>query len=300
MATCAVILRKLEHRSGGWIVGGSKGIVLLVALGLATAASARAEDPVPVVPPLSLPRATEPPTIDGDLGEPAWRASAAITRFYDITFGDNRAPAVETRRLRHVRRARSLYIALACDDPEPAQDPRALRGPRHRLRQPGQRRRSSWTRATTGALGLRVPREPARHPGRRGLQRRRPATRTSRPTSTTTRRPASRSGAGSVEMRIPLLDAALPASATPRPGASASGGTTRATSATRSSAAPMPRGSNCFICHLHELSGSQRAALGEPPRGRALRERPGRRAGRRQPGAPLGDERPGRRRRAST
>ncbi len=93
--------------------------VAVALLALGSAALVRAEDSVPVVSPIALPRASEPVTIDGDLSEPAWRASAPVTTFYDVTFGDNRAPLVETRAFL-MYDARSLYIAVACDDPEPA------------------------------------------------------------------------------------------------------------------------------------------------------------------------------------
>jgi hypothetical protein len=76
-------------------------------------------DPLPVVPPIVLPRASLAVTLDGDLSEPAWREAAPITRFWDITFGDNRAPLVETRAF-VMYDAKALYVGVVCDDPEPA------------------------------------------------------------------------------------------------------------------------------------------------------------------------------------
>jgi hypothetical protein len=76
-------------------------------------------DPLPAVPSIALPRASLPVTVDGDLGEPAWGEAAAITRFWDITFGDNRPPIVETRAF-VMYDAHALYVGVVCDDPEPA------------------------------------------------------------------------------------------------------------------------------------------------------------------------------------
>ncbi len=98
------------------------GLTRLLAAGVLFALGcslARAADPLPVVAPLALPRTSEPVTIDGDLGEPAWKAAAVITRFWDITFGDNRAPLVETRAFL-MYDAHAFYVAVVCDDPEPA------------------------------------------------------------------------------------------------------------------------------------------------------------------------------------
>ena len=92
--------------------------VLLLGLAALSAPSWSA-DPLPVVPPIALPRASLPVTLDGDLGEPAWREAAPITRFWDITFGDNRPPPVETRAF-VMYDAHALYVGVACDDPEPA------------------------------------------------------------------------------------------------------------------------------------------------------------------------------------
>jgi Domain of unknown function (DUF5916)/Carbohydrate family 9 binding domain-like len=98
---------------------GPRGLALALGLLLVGGIALPARAAEPAVPPIALPRTWQPVTIDGDLGEPAWKDAAAITQFWDITFGDNRAPLVETRAF-VMYDTKALYVAVVCDDPEPA------------------------------------------------------------------------------------------------------------------------------------------------------------------------------------
>lgn len=72
----------------------------------------------------TLPRAAAAVTLDGDLSDPAWKDALVIDTFYEIAFGDNRAPNVRTV-VRLMYDDRHLYLAVECDDP----NPRKIRAP---------------------------------------------------------------------------------------------------------------------------------------------------------------------------
>ena len=72
----------------------------------------------------ALPRGHGPVAVDGDLSDPAWRDALVVDTFYDTTFGDNRKPGVRTV-ARLMYDDRHLYLAVECDDP----DPRKIRAP---------------------------------------------------------------------------------------------------------------------------------------------------------------------------
>jgi hypothetical protein len=74
--------------------------------------------------PLPLPRSSGPVVLDGELGEPAWRDAAVIDAFYETVFGDNREPLVRTVAL-VTYDARYFYVGLRCQD----DDPRQIRAP---------------------------------------------------------------------------------------------------------------------------------------------------------------------------
>jgi len=100
---------------------GGGGLVCVVGLGarLWGAALLAQADTLPEVPPLTVPRASGPVVMDGRLSDPVWQAAARIDTFWDVTFNDNRVPIVATR-ARLMYDDRSFYIGVECDDPEPA------------------------------------------------------------------------------------------------------------------------------------------------------------------------------------
>jgi hypothetical protein len=73
---------------------------------------------LPRVPPIAVPRVPGPVTMDGRLSDPVWREAALLDRFWDVTFNDNRVPIAATR-ARIMHDDRYLYIGVECDDPEP-------------------------------------------------------------------------------------------------------------------------------------------------------------------------------------
>ncbi len=74
--------------------------------------------PAPAIPPpLSVPRISAPVSIDGDLTEPAWKEAAVVDEFWETSPGDNTTPPVKTvAYLAYDDRA--FYIGLRCEDPE--------------------------------------------------------------------------------------------------------------------------------------------------------------------------------------
>ncbi len=59
-------------------------------------------------------------TVDGNLDEPAWSEAAVIDSFVETAFGDNRPPTVRT--VAYVMYdSRYFYVGVRCDDPEPGQ-----------------------------------------------------------------------------------------------------------------------------------------------------------------------------------
>jgi hypothetical protein len=62
--------------------------------------------------------------VDGNPGDPAWAQALVIDRFYETAFGDNRAPRVRTL-ARLMYDDRYFYVAVECDDPAP----RKIRAP---------------------------------------------------------------------------------------------------------------------------------------------------------------------------
>ncbi|MGE5276640.1 MAG: DUF5916 domain-containing protein, partial [Acidobacteriota bacterium] len=70
-------------------------------------------------PPIHVPRATSPITIDGKLSDPAWKDAAVLDTFYETNPGDNAPPKVRTAAYLTYD-DRFFYIGLECEDPEPA------------------------------------------------------------------------------------------------------------------------------------------------------------------------------------
>jgi hypothetical protein len=84
--------------------------------------AARAAEPARPGP-LPLPRSSGPVVLDGELGEQAWRDAAVIDVFYETAFGDNREPKVKTTALLAYD-TRYFYVGLRCQD-----DPTQIRAP---------------------------------------------------------------------------------------------------------------------------------------------------------------------------
>jgi hypothetical protein len=59
-------------------------------------------------------------TVDGNLDEPAWSAAVAVERFYEISPGDNVEPPVQTVGLLGFD-DQFLYVGVRCQDPDPSQ-----------------------------------------------------------------------------------------------------------------------------------------------------------------------------------
>ncbi len=75
-------------------------------------------------PTLKLARATATIQIDGRLGDPGWKNATKITKFYEVSPGDNNPPPVKTTAWIAYDRE-YLYVAFQCDDPHPS----AIRAP---------------------------------------------------------------------------------------------------------------------------------------------------------------------------
>jgi hypothetical protein len=71
------------------------------------------------VEPIGLHRAEGAIAVDGDLGDAGWRNAARIDTFYETSPADNQPPAVKTLAL-VTYDDRALYIAIHAYDPEPA------------------------------------------------------------------------------------------------------------------------------------------------------------------------------------
>lgn len=69
-------------------------------------------------PPLSVPKAAGPIAIDGDLSDPAWKTAAVLDAFWETQPGDNVPPKVRTVALLTYD-SKAFYIGLRCDDPRP-------------------------------------------------------------------------------------------------------------------------------------------------------------------------------------
>lgn len=71
----------------------------------------------PAVPPLPVHRASGVITVDGKLNDPAWSDAARIDRFYETSPGDNTPPKVKT--IAYVTYDdKFLFIGVRCEDPE--------------------------------------------------------------------------------------------------------------------------------------------------------------------------------------
>ena len=87
-------------------------VVLLAAL------VARADAPPPPAP-LEIHHATAPIVVDGDLADAGWRDAAKVDRFYETSPADNTPPKVQTTAWLSYD-DKYFYIGVRCDDPNPA------------------------------------------------------------------------------------------------------------------------------------------------------------------------------------
>src|SRR5215813_1730140 len=92
-----------------------------VALLLLSAALTRVglgQAPAAPLPAFAISRASGPITIDGDLTDPGWKGATEVTTFWDTSPGDNLPAKVRTvAYLTYDDKA--FYIGLRCDDPHP-------------------------------------------------------------------------------------------------------------------------------------------------------------------------------------
>jgi len=89
--------------------------LLLLFFSAGIAAVARAQEPPP---PLAIPRTTGVITVDGSLGDPGWKDAAVIDRFWETQPGDDVEPPVKTI-ARVTYDDLFFYISLDCRDPHP-------------------------------------------------------------------------------------------------------------------------------------------------------------------------------------
>ena len=101
----------------------SLGLCFLLA-GISVVGLAQASGSTVVIPPLPIARATGQIAVDGDLGDAGWQGAARIDRFFETQPGDNIPPKVET--IAWVTYDdRYFYIGVLCMDPNPS----AIRAP---------------------------------------------------------------------------------------------------------------------------------------------------------------------------
>jgi Domain of unknown function (DUF5916) len=98
-------------------------LVLCALTGLGQTPPAVPEAPPPPAA-MGVPKTTVPVNLDGDLSDAAWQQAAVIDRFYETSPGDNTEPKVRT--VAYVTYDdRYFYIGIRADDPQP----RLIRAP---------------------------------------------------------------------------------------------------------------------------------------------------------------------------
>jgi hypothetical protein len=73
----------------------------------------------PDLPPIAVHRTAGPIQVDGDLSDPGWKDAAVIDQFWETQPGDNIPPKVQSRAL-IAYDGKYLYIGIDARDPEPA------------------------------------------------------------------------------------------------------------------------------------------------------------------------------------
>ena len=89
----------------------------LVLFALAAITAAQTTPPSPP-PPLAIRRAPGPIAIDGDLSDPGWKDAALVDAFWETSPSDNVPPKVKTVAYLTYDE-KFFYIAVRCDDPHP-------------------------------------------------------------------------------------------------------------------------------------------------------------------------------------
>ncbi len=90
------------------------------AVALLTFATVLLADAPPAPPPLNLHRTTGAIRIDGDLSDPGWEGAAKIDQFYETSPGDNTPPKVKT--IAYITYdEKYFYVGIRCEDPHPEQ-----------------------------------------------------------------------------------------------------------------------------------------------------------------------------------
>jgi hypothetical protein len=94
---------------------------LFSAVFLALTADPQAEDraPLPIPSPAQIQKGSGPIAVDGDLSDEGWKGALEVSTFFEIRPGDNTEPKVKTVGWAAYDE-KFLYIAIRCDDPEPA------------------------------------------------------------------------------------------------------------------------------------------------------------------------------------
>ena len=90
-----------------------------VAWGLLFVALVARADAPPPPPPMEVHHSTAPIVVDGDLGDAGWRDAARIDRFYETNPADNTPPKVKTTAWLTYD-DKYFYIGVRCDDPDPS------------------------------------------------------------------------------------------------------------------------------------------------------------------------------------
>ncbi|MCU1349440.1 MAG: hypothetical protein JWO56_2470, partial [Acidobacteria bacterium] len=94
-------------------------LAFLAIAAIAVAIPVRAVEPLAAVAPVALHRASGPIAIDGDLTDAGWQGAATIDIFYETSPGDNTPPAAKTVAF-VTYDDHALYIGIHAYDPEPA------------------------------------------------------------------------------------------------------------------------------------------------------------------------------------
>jgi hypothetical protein len=92
---------------------------MLTLFALASLAAVQGVEPRPSPAPLSATRRAAEITLDGDIGDPGWSQAARIDTFYETVFGDDRAPHVTTVAW-VTYDDEAFWFAVRCDDPDPS------------------------------------------------------------------------------------------------------------------------------------------------------------------------------------